>query len=173
MQIKQITPINFGYNKQLEKQLNERLKKDPDKSEAKLIALTNDFCNKTEKALRKWENEDKPQEILQWWYTVFICTKESLMQLIDAKYPDLKFQEREVKSYEKELHKMPAHIQENNWRSEIATDYYMDKEIDKNNADIDEPVETSPSEFDEIEPNHYNFIVNKYMNTNKNTDTIN
>ncbi len=100
------TPTTFGYNKQLNKELKQRLKcdqaKDPEL--VRTISELNNFCNATETRLNKCDIEyegdvtekDKLPSLL---YGSLSPAKITLAGLVDATYPDLNYTKREYDSY--------------------------------------------------------------------------
>ena len=108
MRISQINNnLTFGYDKRLNKKLNERLSLVPSTPTTRLIADMNSTCNSAESAivqLEKSENGgvDRNEEQINILLSYFINAKRTLCHLVDRLYPDLNFTKRTIDTYDKE-----------------------------------------------------------------------
>ena len=92
----------FGYNKRLNKQLNQKLDTAaPDDEMANTIRNLNNYCNSTEELIRTSKDETEEDDFLN----AFLSPKYTLMELVDIKYPELNYPKREQKSYLNEVPK--------------------------------------------------------------------
>ena len=100
------TPTTFGYNKQLNKDLKQKIKNDtvtnPDL--LKTISSLNNFCNSTEDRLNKCDVEydgdvTKKDKLASLLYGSLSPAKITLAGLVDATYPELNYTQREYDSY--------------------------------------------------------------------------
>ncbi len=102
----QIQKINynsptFGYNRKLNSQLNKKLAEASENDDsAKVIKELNEYCIKSENLLRYYDSADSGKK--NFMYLAFVSPKVALAQLVHEKYPELKYPEREKKSYEAE-----------------------------------------------------------------------
>ena len=100
------TPTTFGYNKQLNKDLKQKIKNDtvtnPDL--LRTISSLNNFCNTTEDRLNKCNVEydgelSEKDKIPSLLYGSLSPAKITLAGLVDATYPELNYTQREYDSY--------------------------------------------------------------------------
>ncbi len=108
MRISQITHnVAFGYDKRLNKKLNERLTLVPTTPVTRLIADINSTCNSTESAiiqLEKPENGgvDRNEEQINILLNYFMAAKRTLCHLVDRLFPELNFTKKTIDAYDKE-----------------------------------------------------------------------
>ena len=108
MRISQITHnVAFGYDKRLNKKLNERLTLVPSTPVTRLIADINSTCNSTESAivqLEKPENGgvDRNEEQINILLNYFMTAKRTLCHLVDRLFPELNFTKKTIDAYDKE-----------------------------------------------------------------------
>ena len=101
MKIQHIDNTSFGYNKKLNSELKAKLKENNKDIDTDSISTLNDFCNKTEDLVRFYasvQNDDREEEL----YDAFAFVKLSLAKLVEEKYPELNYTEREHKTYNSE-----------------------------------------------------------------------
>ena len=100
------TPTSFGFNKELNKELKQKLKcnqtKDPEL--VRTISELNNFCNATETRLLKCDVDNdgeftEKDRIPSLLYGSLCSAKITLAGLVDAAYPDLNYTKREYDSY--------------------------------------------------------------------------
>ena len=122
MRIQRIDSVNFGYNKKLNTKLVKKLEnEDPSVlEETSIIKNLNSLCNDTEDLLRLHETLESDKSDL--YYSSLLPMKILLSKLVDNKYPELHFTEKEIKSYEKEAYNLCKEGKENPWQFQLATE---------------------------------------------------
>ena len=132
MRIQRIDTTNFGYNKRLNTKLVRKLEKENPSvlGETSIIKDLNTLCNDTEDLLRLHETLDSDKSDL--YYNSLLPMKILLTKLVENKYPDLHFTEKEIKSYEQEAYNLSKAGENYPWQFQLATelDLSSDKEKD-------------------------------------------
>lgn len=134
MRISPSNNINFGYNKKLNRRLNEKLQSAPQTSAIRLIKELNSFCNTTESDIVTLESEayggiDRNEEQINVQLPVFMMAKRQLCSLVERFFPELDFlkttldtleneDEARIDLYEK-LHPFDKVKLCYNWRDEL------------------------------------------------------
>ena len=108
MRISQINHnLNFGYDKKLNKKLNEKLSLVPQTPTIRLIEEMNSTCNATESEiiqLEKQENggTDRNEEQINILLSYFLTTKRTLCQLVERIFPELNFLKKTIDTLDNE-----------------------------------------------------------------------
>ncbi len=111
--------VNFGYDKQLNKELKEQLASYPDKQWAQTLSSMNSSCNKLESDLKKEEkNKDEKDSKYQDYLDIFLTFKQMLAGFVEITFENLNFANREFKHYEDEFKKNGSLPED--WRSEVC-----------------------------------------------------
>lgn len=106
-----ISPIkqntNFGYNRNLDKQLKERLNADVQTPAIQTLKQMNNSCNFVEKQLNKLEAKgrsevDKNELQINMFVDYFVNSKLALCAAVDRLYPDLNYSKRDLSQYKYE-----------------------------------------------------------------------
>ena len=119
--------VNFGYNKQLNDTVNKKLEKAKGNKElAKTLLEMNRFANATEDKLRQAE-KNKNQQLVDIYSNIFINIKPTITEVLDKRFPQLKYRETELSTYRKELSPKNPKSEEYTWKDEII-DELMDEE---------------------------------------------
>lgn len=126
MRILSLQPNNnpsFGYNKALNKELLAKLKTDKS-PDAITIASLNDTCNLTENNIKSLEERKEEKSVVSDLSNTLIILKAELADLISRKFPELKYSDREAKSYEKEGANFIPEMDgiDDNWRFTLANE---------------------------------------------------
>lgn len=119
----------FGYNKRLNKQLTQKLDQaKPDDEMANTIRNLNNFCNSTEELVRTSKDYEEEDDYL----SALARTKIALAELVDLKYPELNYAEREQKSYLSEIKKNAKNLKNSEnedddlpWQQYLAEEFYQ------------------------------------------------
>ncbi|MCD7780644.1 MAG: ATP-binding protein [Candidatus Gastranaerophilales bacterium] len=111
--------VNFGYDKQLNKEFKENLASYPDKRWAQTISSMNSSCNKLESNLKHEEKikngkESKYEDYLD----LFLTQKQMLAGFVEITFENLNFANREYKHYDDEFIKHGS--QEEDWRKDVC-----------------------------------------------------
>lgn len=111
--------IGFGYNKELNDQVNNKLKKSKGNKEmANHLLELNQLCLKTEDLLRKAENE-KNRRAQDFYSYLLVNIKPSITEEINDRFPLLKYKETELETYRKEKEERNLG-EEYHWLDEIT-----------------------------------------------------
>ena len=108
MRISQINNnVAFGYDKRLNKKLNERLSLVPSTPATRLISDMNSTCNSTESTIVQLERPenggvDRNEEQINILLSYFVNAKRTLCHLVDRLFPDLNFTKKTIDTYDKE-----------------------------------------------------------------------
>ncbi|MCM1338292.1 MAG: ATP-binding protein [Muribaculaceae bacterium] len=114
------TPIQFGYNKELNDTVNNKLKKAKrNKEVANHLLEMNQLCNKTEDLLRKAETE-KNYRAMEIYATMLVNIKPALAEELNDRFPLLKYKDIELETYKKEREKRGISKEEYHWIDEIT-----------------------------------------------------
>ena len=101
--------ISFGYNKNLNRQLIQRLNNHHDQKYAGVLLNLNDTCNKCEDVIRELEakkrKSDAEKELEQNCLDIFYTSKEVLAGFISIDFADLNYANRECQHYNYEIEK--------------------------------------------------------------------
>ena len=133
MKIQHIDNTSFGYNKKLNSELKAKLKENNKDIDTDSISTLNDFCNKTEDLVRFYasvQNDDREEEL----YDAFAFVKLSLAKLVEEKYPELNYTEREHKTYNSEAGAIMKKGKDL-WPWQFAMANELESYISKNEAD--------------------------------------
>ena len=168
----------FGYDKQLNKDLVNKLKEDkthhPDL--IKTIQSLNSYCNRTENMINSnIQNSDLSGQL----YEAFLSSKLTLANLVDWTYPELNYNSTEMMHYMKESHGFI-----HDWHFGVATEFssliQSNREIYGENDNFGvvavDPSELTPEEkeiidaFEEAET-QYDNTNNKNVPPNKDATT--
>ncbi len=99
--------ISFGYNRNLNKQLIQRLNSHPDQKYAGVLLNLNDTCNKCEDVIRELETKKKKSdeeiELEQNCLDIFYTSKEVLASFVSLDFSDLNYANRECQHYKYEI----------------------------------------------------------------------
>ena len=96
MRISSFNNTAFGYNKKLNRRLNEKLDNTPATSTTKLIRELNSFCNSTESDIIQLENDayggtSRNEEQIALKLPIFLAAKRQCCLLIERLFPELDF----------------------------------------------------------------------------------
>ena len=96
MRISPVNNLNFGYNKKLNRRLNEKLDSTPATSTTKLIKDLNYFCNQTENDIIQLENDAyggtaRNEEQIALKLPIFMAAKRQCCLLVERIFPELDF----------------------------------------------------------------------------------
>lgn len=96
MRISSVNNTNFGYNKKLNRRLNEKLDNTPATSTTKLIKDLNYFCNQTESDIIQLENDAyggtaRNEEQIALKLPIFMAAKRQCCLLVERLFPELDF----------------------------------------------------------------------------------
>lgn len=135
MRIQRIDTTNFGYNKRLNTKLVRKLEnEDPTALEETLIIKDlNTLCNDTEDLLRLHEAIESEKSDL--YYSSLLPMKILLSKLVDYKYPELNFTEKEIESYEQEAYNLYKLGEDYPWQFQLATELDLSSDKEKNLTD--------------------------------------
>ncbi|MBR1424738.1 ATP-binding protein [bacterium] len=97
--------INFGYNKQLNDTVNQKLERNKGNKElSQTLLRVNRFCNELEDNLRKAEN-NRQYELMETYQDIFVTTKIMIAGKIDKRFPQLNYRKTEIEGYKSEIKK--------------------------------------------------------------------
>lgn len=135
--------INFGYNKELNEKVNNKLKHAKGNKEiAQHLLELNNICNKTEDLLRKAEKENN-RTALDIYSYLFVNMKPAITDELNDRFPILKYRETELETYNAE--KKARNLgEEYHWLDEI-TDELSDSAI-LDGEMVDEDFESKTTE---------------------------
>lgn len=133
MRISTVNNINFGYDKRLNKKLNDRLNNSSQTPTIKLIGEMNSTCNAVESMIIQLENPsnggtDRNEEQINILLSYFLTTKRTLCHLVDRIFPDLNFLRRTIDTLDEEEVER-AVIYENEPPQEVNKPCYKWREI--------------------------------------------
>ncbi len=109
--------VAFGYDKKLNQELREEIKKDKNIERAESISGLNNYCNRLEKLLLEKEAKKEGND-----YTfkeiagMFVLAKETLTMQVELAYDNLKYADRESQYYNKSFWSNRNAM--NEWRKE-------------------------------------------------------
>ncbi len=159
--------INFGYNEEANKKLQQRLKKAKEfKPLLPVMIQTHKLCMDTEDYMRKAEKRGDTQvvEILK---HLFIDMKCSFTETVDNMFPELNYLKDEMSSYSAEADKLIEQDEENSehwvvWlRDDLDPDVYGDADDDETVNEIKSSVE-GVSESTRTKDNTLNNVLEVY-----------
>ncbi len=114
------TPVQFGYNKELNDTVNNKLKNARrNKEVARHLLEVNQLCNKTEDLLRKAETE-KNRYAMELYSGLLVNIKPALAEELNNRFPLLKYRDTEVETYKKEREERGISKEEYHWLDEIT-----------------------------------------------------
>ncbi len=125
--------INFGYNKELNEDVNNRLRNAKgDKELAQTLLTQNLFIMGIEDKLRKAEKEKKKHRVNE-YTNILLDYKAGVAAAIDKRFPQLNYRKNEYESYKKEIKKQ--HLDKVTeyypWQVAIVDDLELDDILDK------------------------------------------
>ncbi|MCD7879405.1 MAG: ATP-binding protein [Candidatus Gastranaerophilales bacterium] len=94
--------IAFGYDKELNIELKEKLKNIEDRRWAKTISSLNSLCNNLEDTLIREDKSTKKSPNNGDYVDLFLVNKERLAGMVIITFPELRFADREYKHYNDE-----------------------------------------------------------------------
>lgn len=127
MRINNINNTSFGYNKELNETVNNKLKKAKRNKETALHLMElNNICNKTEDLLRKAEKENNTSLVDLYSY-LFINIKPAITEELNSRFPLLNYRQTELETYQQEKKELNLG-EEYHWLDQI-TDEISDNAI--------------------------------------------
>ncbi len=157
---------NFGYDKQLNKELVFKLSQYKDKDWAKTILFLSSYCNFVEDNLNKKIFLPKSKFFKD--YADILCSvKDILTGYVAMTFPELNFPDREYKHYDDEFKKHGS--KDNDWRKGILniiapwTDNY-EKVVETNNRLSSPQINESKSKTPENKNNTVNNEISSFTN---------
>ena len=128
MRIHSIANISFGYNKELNEKVNNKLKYAKGNKElAKTLLDMNNLCNSTEDRLREAE-KDKKQNLVEMYSSLFIPLKPIVADQLEYRFPLLNYRKTELEGYKNELESRKIN-DEYHWLREISEELELDEEF--------------------------------------------
>lgn len=125
--------INFGYNKELNEDVNNRLRNAKgDKELAQTLLTQNLFIMGIEDKLRKAEKEKKKHRVNE-YTNILLDYKAGVAAAIDKRFPQLNYRKNEYESYKKEIKKqhLDKVTEYHPWQVAIVDDLELDGTLDK------------------------------------------
>ncbi|MBQ3641353.1 ATP-binding protein [bacterium] len=114
--------ISFGYNRNLNKELIQRLKSCQDRNYAQSLLSLNNTCNKCEDYIRHIEKKPEPteneNEKKQNCLDIFYSVKQALASFVSVDFEDLNYAEREYEHYRREINNRGN--KKDDWRIDIC-----------------------------------------------------
>ena len=103
MKINNINGVTFGYNKNLNNNVNNRLSKKRGIPEVDQSLLElNKYCINTEKKLRSAEKHGET-DLVNFYSNLLITIKPQLAEEINERFPDINYRQKEIDSYNDEI----------------------------------------------------------------------
>ena len=119
-------PISFGYNKQLNEKINEKLERPKgNKTVTSYLLQMNKMCMKVEDDMRAEEVNQNRQPIMDDYASILVGIKPLVVEMLNDRYPALDYKKQELDTYKKEIKDKKIKNQFD-WRIELV------EEIDDN-----------------------------------------
>ena len=133
----------FGYNKALNKKLENKLKSEPTDLNQTLLEL-NSLCNKTEDMIDARIKKDAPAIETEILISLFFNIKPTLTNIIETNYPNFNYTDRELQNYQIESRQGNKY-----WKQNMLNLISQTQETTEN---INLPIKNTapPKGFDEI-----------------------
>ena len=125
--------VNFGYNKELNEKVNNKLKHTRGNKElADTLLKQNEFVMEVEDKLRKAEKEHKTFLVNQ-YNDILLDYKSKVVSAIDKRFPEMDYRTKELNTYKNEAKKrhLDADNKNYHWISQIIDEMTFDDEITK------------------------------------------
>lgn len=122
------SPINFGYNKELNDKVNDKLKHAKgNKLAANVLLKSNEYCNNMEDIIRSTQKEKNP--LLEGYAKdIFLQLKPVVTDILDERFPELNYRKTEMDGYKKEI-KTKKIKDDFHWLKSISESLMSDEEF--------------------------------------------
>ena len=134
----------FGYNKELNEKVNNRLRNPRgNKETAQALLDLNLFCMRTEDKINKAEKEHKP-DVAEYYGGLIADAKITAVNNINDRFRDLNYREKELNWYKREIKNRGIEpTDQYDWRVQIIDGLEESKQID---IEVNEAIATAKKE---------------------------